>query len=113
MSATTTTLTETLQDYEVHLTTPADLPQRHVWVPLLDHEPPRAGAVPNPPGWDDQHRAVPGYRPINTQLDRTMRPWGSNGVETGFVFLMLNGVWLTGVSFPVPRMHTMRRGHVC
>jgi hypothetical protein len=94
----TTTLTQTLQDYEVHLTGPEDLLPRHVWVPLLDHGPPPAGSVTNPPGWDEAHRGVPPYRPINTQLNRSARPWGSNPVEDGFVFIMLNGVWLTGVS---------------
>lgn len=91
----TTTIAETLQDYEIHLTGERDLPPRHVWVPLNDHSAPPAE---NPEGWLNTYRGVPNYRPINTELDRAARPWGSNGVENCFVFLMLNGVWLTGVS---------------
>ncbi|KAI0122968.1 hypothetical protein BJ170DRAFT_698117 [Xylariales sp. AK1849] len=91
----TTTISETLQDYEIHLTGAEDLPPQHRWEPLTDHEPPPAD---NPSGWDDAHRGVPNYRPINTQLDRVQRPWGSNGFETGFVFLMLHGVWLTSTT---------------
>ncbi|KAI1849468.1 hypothetical protein JX265_012717 [Neoarthrinium moseri] len=91
----TSTISETLQDYEIHLTGEQDLPPRHVWVPLTDHQPP---PVDNPVGWDNAHRGVPNYRPVNTQLDFAQRPYGSNGVETGFVFLMLNGVWLTGTA---------------
>ncbi|KAH8664056.1 hypothetical protein BX600DRAFT_497900 [Xylariales sp. PMI_506] len=91
----TTTLSMTLADYEIHHTHAEDLPSRHRWVPLTDHGPP---PVDNPPNWYDGHRGVPNHRPVNTQLDRTKRPWGSNGVESGFVFLMLNGVWLTGVA---------------
>ncbi|KAK6080152.1 X-Pro dipeptidyl-peptidase C-terminal non-catalytic domain-containing protein [Seiridium cupressi] len=89
----TSTISETLQDYEIHLTGEQDLPPRHVWVPLTDHSAP---PVDNPQGWEDSFRGVPNYRPVNTELDRASRPWGSNAVESGFVFLMLNGVWLTG-----------------
>ncbi|KAK3685687.1 hypothetical protein B0T22DRAFT_226296 [Podospora appendiculata] len=48
----------------------------------------------NPPGWTDNYRQVPPHRPINTQLDREQRPWGSNGVESAFVFTMFQGVRL-------------------
>lgn len=95
----THTVASTLQDYEIHLTGEQDLPPRHVWVPLTDHYAPPAD---NPEGWEDSFRGVPHYRPVNTRLDRDSRPWGSNGVEAGFVFLMLNGVWLTGVSLILP-----------
>ncbi|KAM0813755.1 hypothetical protein AB5N19_13754 [Seiridium cardinale] len=91
----TSTISETLQDYEIHLTGEQDLPPRHVWVPLTDHSAP---PVDNPEGWEDSFRGVPNYRPVNTELDRASRPWGSNAVESGFVFLMLNGVWLTGAT---------------
>ncbi|GJC88186.1 hypothetical protein ColLi_11024 [Colletotrichum liriopes] len=37
-------------------------------------------------------------RPVNRNLDLADRPWGSNGVESAFVFLMLNGCWLQGVT---------------
>ncbi|KAK3327992.1 hypothetical protein B0T19DRAFT_179623 [Cercophora scortea] len=48
----------------------------------------------NPPGWPDDYRQVPPHRPINTQLDFEQRPWGSNGVESAFVFTMFQGVRL-------------------
>ncbi|KAF6845344.1 hypothetical protein CMUS01_00115 [Colletotrichum musicola] len=54
--------------------------------------------VENPPDWYDQHRQVPPHRPVNRNLDLAVRPWGSNGVESGFVFVMLNGCWLQGIS---------------
>ncbi|KAK2000352.1 hypothetical protein LX36DRAFT_603247 [Colletotrichum falcatum] len=54
-------------------------------------------AAENPPGWDDQHRQVPPYRPVNRHLDRGDRAWGSNGIEATFVYLMLNGCWLQEV----------------
>lgn len=97
----TSTIASALQDYEIHLTGERDLPPRHVWAPLTDHNAPPAE---NPEGWEDSFRGVPNYRPVNTELDRLTRPWGSNGVESAFVFLMLNGVWLTGVSHKKPML---------
>lgn len=95
----TTTLSETLQDYEIRLTGARDLPAPAPapWVPLTDHQAPEG--VVNPPGWDDiPYRGTPRYRPINYNLDREQRPWGSNAIETGFVVTMFHGVWLTAVS---------------
>ncbi|KAK8135390.1 hypothetical protein PG984_003330 [Apiospora sp. TS-2023a] len=112
----TSTLSETLQDYEIRLTGAPDLPsaqrqraaesapllssqQRQdgggfpAWVPLTDHAAPLD--VENPADWDTEHRGVPRYRPINYHLDREVRPWGSNGIETTFVLHMFHGVWLT------------------
>ncbi|KAM7215855.1 putative serine esterase [Rhypophila decipiens] len=43
---------------------------------------------------DVEYRQVPPYRPINKFLDKNSRPWGSNPVETVFVFTMFQGVWL-------------------
>ncbi|KDN71018.1 putative X-Pro dipeptidyl-peptidase C-terminal non-catalytic domain-containing protein [Colletotrichum sublineola] len=53
-------------------------------------------AAEYPPGWYDQHRQVPPYRPVNRNLDLADRPWGSNGIESTFVYLMMNGCWLQG-----------------
>lgn len=85
-----------LQDYQIHLTggggddkTPAP--------PNTDNRPPPAL---NPPGWPADHRGVPPYRPINTGLDRSQRPWGGNPVGDVFVFTMLHGVWLNSVCLP-------------
>ncbi|KAK7966027.1 uncharacterized protein PG986_000304 [Apiospora aurea] len=117
----TSTLSDTLQDYEIRLTGAQDLPaaQRQQaeesapllppsqqqqqqnggfpdWVPLTDHAAPEG--VENPPDWDTEHRGVPPYRPINYNLDREVRPWGSNAIETGFVLHMFHGVWLTALT---------------
>ena len=59
---------------------------------------PEHPAVSNPPGWDTEHRQVPPYRPVNTQLDHNSRPWGSNPVESVIIFAMMHGVWVKGVS---------------
>lgn len=117
-----TTLHEALQDYEVRVTRPEDLPQQQpqqhrqqsppqdqqqppiqqqrqvFWVPLTDHEPP--AGIENPPGWptDAERRGVPPYRPVNTRLDRSQRPNGTNGVETAFIATMFTGVWVKAVS---------------
>lgn len=89
---TTTLQHDYLQDYNIRLTGGDQLPAQ----PNTDNHPSRI--VENPPGWDDQHRDVPPYRPVNTNLDREQRPWGSNPVESAFVFHMLHGVWLNSVS---------------
>jgi len=57
-----------------------------------------APAAEYPPGWYDQHRQVPPYRPVNRNLDLADRPWGSNGIESTFVYLMMNGCWLQGIA---------------
>ncbi|KAK2065741.1 hypothetical protein LY76DRAFT_558789 [Colletotrichum caudatum] len=57
-----------------------------------------APAAEYPPGWHDRHRQVPPYRPVNRHLDLADRPWGSNGIETPFVYLMLNGCWLQEIA---------------
>lgn len=83
-----------LQDYEVRLTSgdaPAPAP------PNADN--PRA-PVANPPGWADQHRGVPPYRPINRNLDRSQRPLGGSPVGTAFVTTMFTGVSIMSVSCP-------------
>lgn len=51
----------------------------------------------NPEGWTDDYRGVPPYRPINYQLDREQRPWAQPGIETAFVWVMLNGVGCVSV----------------
>ncbi|KAK6834883.1 hypothetical protein PG990_000306 [Apiospora arundinis] len=111
----TSTLADTLQDYEIRLTGAQDLataqrqlgedapllPQEQqqqqgqfpTWVPLTDHAAPVD--VENPADWDTEHRGVPRYRPINYNLNREVRPWGSNPIETAFVLHMFHGVWLT------------------
>lgn len=47
---------------------------------------------------ENEYRQVPPYRPINKFLDKKSRPWGSNRVESVFVFTMFQGVWIKSVS---------------
>ncbi|EQB52073.1 hypothetical protein CGCSCA5_v014846 [Colletotrichum siamense] len=89
---TTTVRQDYLHDYSIRLTGGVEeayaRPSRDAPLP----------AVENPPDWYDQHRQVPPYRPINRELDVADRPWGSNRIENGFVFVMLNGCWIQGVT---------------
>lgn len=89
---TTTIDRQVLQDYDIHLTGDDET----VAPPNTDNQPPLAS---NPPGWATEHRGVPPYRPINTRLDRSQRPWGASPVTTAFVYTMMHGVWLVGVSY--------------
>lgn len=89
-----------LQDYNIRLTGSSDsveATELHPAPPNTDNLP--LHNVENPPDWDDQHRDVPPYRPVNRNLDREQRPWGSNPIESAFVFHMLHGVWLNSVRF--------------
>ncbi|KAB5563072.1 hypothetical protein GE09DRAFT_1219654 [Coniochaeta sp. 2T2.1] len=101
-AVTTTLQADHLQDYNIRLTgggggDSTQLQQRPAG-PNTDNRPPQQGAVENPSWWDDEHRQVPPYRPVNRNLDLEQRPWGSNPVESAFVFHMLHGVWLNSVS---------------
>lgn len=51
----------------------------------------------NPSWWMMDYHGVPAYRPINYNLDRESRPWAQPGIETAFVWTMLNGVGLIAV----------------
>lgn len=80
-----------LRDYQVHFTT-------------TNHDNAAASSsaaettVSNPPDWPDDYRGMPPYRPINTGLDLSTRPWGGNPVGDAFVFTMFTGVWTVAVS---------------
>ncbi|ROV87686.1 hypothetical protein VMCG_10573 [Cytospora schulzeri] len=84
---------QVLQDYEIHLTGDNET----AVPPNTDGPSPPAS---NPASWPADHRGVPPYRPVNTNLDRSQRPWGGNPVGDAFVFVMLNGVWLNAVCVP-------------
>ncbi|KAK3940756.1 hypothetical protein QBC46DRAFT_449280 [Diplogelasinospora grovesii] len=91
----TTTQQDYLRDYNIRLTGGESIPQLQEQVEQsLRTQPSSQPPIENPLGWDTEHRQVPPYRPVNTELDRDQRPWGSNGVESAFVFTMLHGVWL-------------------
>lgn len=88
---TTTIQQDYLHDYQIRLSGGVE----EAFSRSNEDSPPPAAE--NPPDWYDQHRQVPPYRPVNRNLDIADRPWGSNGVESAFVFVMLNGCWLKGV----------------
>lgn len=91
------TRTQVLQDYTIRLTSAADIPSQPSSPDASPAEP-----FQNPPGWHDEHRQVPPYRPINRNLDRSLRPWGSDGPETAFVMNMFTGVWVIAVGHFLP-----------
>lgn len=96
--------TDHLRDYQVHLTTTNH--DNRVASPAAAAE----TTVSNPPDWPDDYRGMPPYRPINTGLDLSTRPWGGNPVEHAFVFTMFTGVWTVAVSNLI---HVMGLGLVC
>lgn len=51
----------------------------------------------NPDWWTRDYNGVPPYRPINYDLDHELRPWARPGIETAFVWTMLNGVGVVAV----------------
>lgn len=101
-SSTTTstrlTLQDTLREYEIRLTGRETLPAAPATDEIARRRRPSLSARPvNPPGWDDRHRDVPPYRPINRNLDLTMRPGGQNLIEAAFIAHLFAGVWLKAV----------------
>ncbi|KUI56752.1 hypothetical protein VP1G_04062 [Cytospora mali] len=84
---TTTINREIQQDYEIRLTGYNET----VAPPNADNRPPPAT---NPSDWPTEHRGVPPYRPINTELDRSQRPWGGSLAIDVFLVTMLHGVCL-------------------
>jgi hypothetical protein len=61
--------------------------------------------APNPEWWPEDYHYIPSYRPINYHLDREIRPWAQPGVETAFVWTMLNGVGIVAVSCSQTYVH--------
>ncbi|KAK0254062.1 hypothetical protein B0A54_05470 [Friedmanniomyces endolithicus] len=96
MSVTTTdnarliTVRQALGDYELHHSQPPDAQAAPAPSPDAHPIPPDAPAS-NPPGWTDQWRRVPAYRPTNNQLD-DQREVYQNEVEHTFVRVMFGGV---------------------
>lgn len=92
-----------LRDYDVHLTSdeaitaPASAPAPAVFPATNNRDAPRA-QVSNPPDWPNDHRGMPPYRPINTGLDMSTRPWNGNPVGDAFVVTMFTGVFTIAVS---------------
>jgi len=94
---TTTTLQQDhLRDYTIRLTGGGS--DTTASEPSPESAAPTPATIENPPNWETEYRDVPPYRPINRQLDRDSRPWGSNAVETPIIVAMMHGVWLKSVS---------------
>jgi hypothetical protein len=101
MSVTTTAnpltynISSVLADYEItHSDSNAPLdttPNAH----------PRPTSSPHPEparGWPVDHRRVPTYRPINTELDQSQRRVYQNPIERAFIIVMFSGVFVESVS---------------
>jgi hypothetical protein len=97
MSVTTTanpltyTLQSTLADYDLHHTDGEGIDAS-----LNTH--PAPATQGNPASWPTEHRRIPEYRPVNTQLDQSVRRVYLSPVEQVFVGVMFTGVYLQSVS---------------
>jgi hypothetical protein len=97
MSVTTTanpvhySLQTVLADYDLHHT------DEGVDTSLNAHPAPSASQQ-NPSSWPTEHRRVPEFRPVNTELDQSERRVYLSGIEQVFVGVMFTGVYLESVS---------------
>lgn len=85
-----------LRDYELtHSSSDADFDPS-----LNAHPSPSSQSRPNntPADWPTQHRRVPAYRPVNTELDQSERRVYQNPIERAFIGTMFTGVFLEAVS---------------
>jgi len=101
MSVTTTanpvsaTALQALTDYDLHHSGDPERPK----TPEPPNRNPRAlQTVKSPENWDDEHRRVPPYRPLDRSCLGPERPGGSNPIEATFIYVMLHGVALVAVS---------------
>lgn len=100
MSVTTTTNPQTynlravLADYDLHHSG-GDQNER-LDLNLNSHPLPSSDPQ-NPPTWPNDHRRVPAYRAVNTELDQSQRRVYQNGIERTFVGVMFTGVFLEAV----------------
>ncbi|KAK3899140.1 hypothetical protein C8A05DRAFT_18386 [Staphylotrichum tortipilum] len=84
-SVTSYPLRAVLADYELHISEPRTASAAS---PGASSQP----RVQNPPGWSQDHRSVPPYRPINRDLDRDQIMVYQNNVERTFVTTMFFGI---------------------
>ena len=63
----------------------------------------------SPATWPSEHRRVPAYRPINTELDQSERRVYQNPIERAFIGTMFSGVFLQSVSRPRVQMRERER----
>ncbi|KAJ9102965.1 hypothetical protein QFC19_004522 [Naganishia cerealis] len=52
----------------------------------------------NPEDWPEDVRGMPDYRPINRNLDYSIRPMGANNIEWTFLQFMFSGVRVVGLA---------------
>ncbi|KAF2192021.1 hypothetical protein K469DRAFT_735822 [Zopfia rhizophila CBS 207.26] len=78
---TTYNLQTVLADYELHHSEEHSSARDHL-------------EIHNPSEWPTNHRRIPPYRPVNTELDQTQRRVYLNGVERAFVAVMFTGVFV-------------------
>ncbi|KAL1656942.1 hypothetical protein SLS61_000738 [Didymella pomorum] len=71
--------------------------------PSLNVHPAPAQSSQNPADWPTEHRRVPAYRPVNTELDQGQRRVYLNGIERAFVGTMFTGVFLESTASKVWR----------
>lgn len=60
--------------------------------------PARPAHIQNPVDWPTEVRGVPDYRPVDRELDYSVRPMGANNIEWTFLQFMFSGVRVVGVS---------------
>lgn len=93
----TTTLADTLQDYRAQLTGTENEAEPGHPTPTRVQVTARRPHTVSPPGWPQNYRRVPPFRPVNRNLDPAERPNGANVGEYVFVNVMLNGVRINSV----------------
>lgn len=93
----TLTVARTLADYDLHHSASLNASETEI---VHVNERPTASVVQgeNPDWWPRNYQRIPAHRPINYQLDRSVRPVGSSTPEMCFILTMLGGVALLSVS---------------
>ncbi|KAL6705850.1 hypothetical protein ACN47E_006310 [Coniothyrium glycines] len=105
MSVTTTanplhySLHATLADYDLHHT------EESLDTSLNPHPAPAntSSQAQTPSDWPTEHRNIPAYRPVNTQLDQGERRVYQNGIERAFITVMFSGVFLEATASKIWR----------
>ena len=104
MSVTTTanrvsgTVLQALTDYDLHHPGQAEQPRTPE---APNTRPSPAEVIENPENWDNEHRRVPPYRPVDQSLYGPERPGGVNPVEMTLIYVMLHGEGLVAVSLNI------------
>lgn len=103
MSVTTTANPQThflhtiLADYDLHHSEITE----HNDTSLNEHASPLTSSrdvMQNPPHWPNDHRRIPGFRPVNRELNQSQRRVYLSSIERAFVTVMFTGVLVEAVS---------------